>query len=227
MRADSRRRTMRRELLILVAVLLFSGLVVVGPSMAGTATVFGPYDFSGTPPAPPAVSGSDVLWVQWDSQYGYVTIGEGGGENVTDNLSFDFSTGALTSSNFSSTNAYLIEPGTVTDTSTINGYATVIGDESDTINFNTNTGGLNASFNMNSDQAGRGNSQNGVLETSDYVDITHILFTDAQYKEITDAGHTVQVLAYSDEDVVPIPPSILLMGSGLLGLVGLRRLRKG
>jgi hypothetical protein len=209
MRADSRRRTMRRELLILVAVLLFSGLVVVGPSMAGTATVFGPYDFSGTPPAPPAVSGSDVLWVQWDSQYGYVTIGEGGGENVTDNLS------------------YLIEPGTVTDTSTINGYATVIGDESDTINFNTNTGGLNASFNMNSDQAGRGNSQNGVLETSDYVDITHILFTDAQYKEITDAGHTVQVLAYSDEDVVPIPPSILLMGSGLLGLVGLRRLRKG
>lgn len=53
-----------------------------------------------------------------------------------------------------------------------------------------------------------------VVETGDY----QTLFPDVACKLL--------VQAKSDVSTVPLPPSLLLLGSGLLGLAGLRRFRK-
>jgi hypothetical protein len=39
-------------------------------------------------------------------------------------------------------------------------------------------------------------------------------------------GGSAQIIFQSDPAAVPLPPSVLLLGSGLVGLVGLRRFRK-
>ena len=188
---------------------------------------------------------SDVLTVFWDNSSGSRTIVEATGENVTDDLEFPIFTGTLTNNDFNQLlNPFLVEPvskqgvpATILSTDPKTGTVTASGDRSDKLNFNISTGNSDfpgsvqiVHFTLNSDQdPGTGENVTGALETGALVDVTNVMFTPAQLAEIAAAGHTVQVLAASDVEgglgAVPLPPSVLLLGSGLLGmaLMGMRR----
>jgi hypothetical protein len=56
------------------------------------------------------------------------------------------------------------------------------------------------------------------------VDVTAL--TKASLEGTITYTYTLAPVAYPPQSAIPIPPSALLLGSGLLGLAGLRRLRK-
>ncbi len=181
---------------------------------------------------PPILSNyTDVLFVVWDGASDFRILTEGGGESVTSDIIFTYSAGFLKQSDFANTNAYMIEPSkgfTIVSTDPVTGTITADGKQSDKINFdisNNNATGPSVDtqtvhFNILSDEdPGPNDPRTGALETTGYVDITKNLFSAEQLDIIDEAGHSVQVLVFSDvEAAVPIPAALPLFGSGLLGL---------
>lgn len=180
-----------------------------------------------------ATAVSDILQVTWDGNIQTRTIIEKPGESVTEDLFFVFSSGFLKQSDFTNVDAFLVQPGSLTGQTSLNSnnITLVEGHQSDDIAFHldnrnptSNTQAVH--FTLGSDEdPGRNNNRFGLEETGSLQDVTKVLFTKDQLQLIADAGHTVQVFAASDV-AVPIPPTALLMGSGLLGLVGFGWRRK-
>ncbi len=223
---------MKRKLLVALAILAVT--CCVGTAGADVVLPVSP----GVPPPAIDPGNSDTLYVFWSvtsdgttTTYSNVrSLVEQPGESVTDHLIFPAA--ALNQNLFPDTNAYLLDPGTQTPGSTpfvnTNGITVFNGNRSDTINFNVsneNFGGISTQavhFTLNSDEE-PGNQPNvdGLFETNGYVDVTGILFTHDQLNTLASEGFSVQVLVFSDAGAVPLPPSALLLGAGLLGLVGL------
>jgi hypothetical protein len=184
--------------MVLCAVLLSSGLLVFGPSTARADML------------------SDTLIVIFDGITYTRTLEEGTGESVTDDIAISF---PKDTSDFNNNKVYLIEPGPDTVT---NSDGTVEGNRSDYVELHlTGEGGTTLHFTINSDQdPGQNDRRVGVLETGQLQDITSLLLSGSD-----PGGHTVQVLANSDTPgvSVPEPATMLLLGSGLIGLAGYGR----
>jgi hypothetical protein len=207
-------------------ILLFSGLLVFGLSAAQADTIAFPSVGDPMPADAAGVVAGDAIAFRLSitSPTGITqsfqdirAIWEGGGESVTANIQYPFTLGLTFPQVTGDTKfAYLLEADT---------------DRSDKITFQVvSSGGTSdTSFRitLNSDQdPGPGSNPAGVLETGFYQDITTLLI-GSYFTDNLPTGYTysVQVLVASDTAVVPIPPSVLLMGSGLmgLGLIGWRR----
>jgi hypothetical protein len=164
---------------------------------------------------------------------------EGAGENVTEEIDFRFASGTSLD-NITTQKTWLVEPGkpfivgdgiatipSGNQKGTIIPIGMVWGVRSDQIQIskNSESGGItDIGVTMNSDQD-PGTEENvlGFLEDGTFQDVTAALFTQGGINLLAGSGHDALVLGASD---VPVPPSALLLGSGLLGLVGIGWRRK-
>jgi hypothetical protein len=232
--------------ILMGAVFLISGLLICSPRIAGAT--LGPIIVS-----PPVVAGdtlvevgsslfpgttmSDAVAFTMDNTTlgeGKIqqisALGEGGGENVTEEINFTFNPGTALDT-FGTNFVYLIEPDQPYTAAGTDAAGTPLfyGTRSDKITIavshKSGSDTTTLKVTMNSDQdPGTSNQVTGYLENELFQDITAGIFGVDNH---TFGGHYVQVLAASDTEV-PIPPTALLLGSGLIGLAGLgwRRKRK-